>query len=72
MEYSNGYIFPKDYVHDEGADWGPGTKQEGVEDLEDERLARALAISKAHSNNPNADAETQGHEEDLLAVAMQV
>lgn len=69
MDYSNGYIFPKDYVRDEEE----FSRQDSVQKLEEERLARALAISAAQSSNTSKEeAEAEGKDSALLAVAMQV
>lgn len=64
MEYSNGYIFPKDYILADST-------ANGVEQMENERLASALALSAARdqSSSDDALAEADGA---VLAVALEV
>ena len=63
MEYCNGYIFPQEYLADHPR------PADGMAALEDERMARALAISSAQ-----ASAQGQRQEDsdgDVMARAME-
>lgn len=56
MEYSNGYIFPREDA-------------QAMEQLEAQRLAQALQLSAVQANVPPPDADADGA---LMAVALQV
>ena len=65
MDYSNGYIFPKDYRQDQAHSSGQN------ENADSEKMAQALEISAAQDQ---ASANTVREDEDraMLAVAIQV
>lgn len=67
MDYSNGYIFPKEYTREAAG----GQPVSGAQAEDDERMARALTASAAQNQ---ASAESAREEEDgaVLAVAMEV